>query len=183
MERVERTIEVDVPVSTAYNQWTQFETFPEFMGGVESVRQIDDATVHWIARIAGTRREWDARITEQEPDRVIAWQGFGDPRNMGRVLFEPVGDDGTKISVAIDYEPADAVEKAGDALGIVGRRVEGDLERFKAFIEARGTETGAWRGEIRGGEPTELGTASDADERPRQMPPTGTEGGHNPYGA
>jgi uncharacterized membrane protein len=149
MERIERSIEVDVPVRTAYNQWTQFEEFPRFMEGVESVTQITDSTVHWVATVAGTHKEWNARITEQVPDQVIAWEGFGDADNMGRVFFEPV-DAGarTNVSVAIDYEPQGAMEKAGDLLGVVGRRVQGDLERFKDFVESRGTETGAWRGEI-----------------------------------
>jgi uncharacterized membrane protein len=149
MKRVERSIDVEVPVRTAYNQWTQFEEFPRFMEGVESVRQIDDSTVHWKAKVAGKQKEWDAHITEQTPEQVIAWEGFGDPDNLGRVLFEP-NDGGarTKVSVAVDYEPKGAVEKAGDALGLLDRRIQGDLERFKEFIESRGAETGAWRGEI-----------------------------------
>jgi uncharacterized membrane protein len=149
MERIDRSIEVDVPVSTAYNQWTQFEDFPKFMEGVEEVRQIDDKTVHWKARIAGKDEEWDARITEQVPDEVLAWEGFGGADNRGRVFFEPLdGGTRTRIGVAIDYEPEGFVEKVGDMLGIIGRRLEGDLERFKEFIESRGTETGAWRGEV-----------------------------------
>ena len=179
MERIERAIEVDVPVSTAYNQWTQFESFPGFMEGVEQVRQLDDATVHWVATVAGVRKEWDARITEQKPDQVIAWEGFGDPRNRGRVFFEPLDADRTRISVAIDYEPDGPVEKVGDALGIVARRLEGDLRRFEAFIESRGRETGAWRGEVHGGQ----ASAGSDDDRMTQMPPTGTEGRPNPYGA
>jgi uncharacterized membrane protein len=149
MQRIEHSIDVDVPVRTAYNQWTQFEEFPHFMEGVESVRQIDDATVHWKANVAGKEKEWDARITAQTPDEVIAWEGFGDPANRGRVFFEPL-DDGTRsrVSVSIDYEPQGVVEKVGDALGVLERRVEGDLDRFKAFIESRGAETGAWRGEV-----------------------------------
>jgi uncharacterized membrane protein len=149
MERIEHTVDVDVPVSTVYNQWTQFEEFPRFMEGVESVRQIDDTTVHWKAKVAGKVKEWDARITEQEPDEVIAWEGFGDPDNSGRVFFEPLdGGARTRVNLALDYEPEGVVEKVGDALGVLERRVEGDLDRFKEFIESRGTETGAWRGEV-----------------------------------
>jgi uncharacterized membrane protein len=149
MKTIERTIEVGAPVRTVYNQWTQFEEFPRFMEGVESVSQITDSTVHWVAEIGGKRKEWDARITEQVPDQVIAWEGFGDADNRGRVLFEPADGGGrTKVSVAIDYEPEGAMEAAGDALGVVGRRIEGDLERFREFVEARGAETGAWRGEV-----------------------------------
>ena len=148
MERVERAIEVEVPLDTAYNQWTQFEEFPRFMEGVESVTQIDDSTVHWVAEVAGKRKEWDAHITEQVPDEVIAWQGFGDAENNGRVFFESLGPGRTRVSVAIDYETQGVVEKVGDALGVVGRRVEGDLQRFKSMIESRGVETGAYREEI-----------------------------------
>ena len=149
MKRLEASVDVNVPVPTAYNQWTQFEDFPEFMEGVESVRQVSDATQHWVAEVAGRRKEWDARITEQEPDRVIAWEGFGMPANRGRVSFEPAEDGmGTTVSVALDYETEGVVEGVGDALGFLERRVQGDLDRFKDFIERRGHETGAWRGEI-----------------------------------
>jgi uncharacterized membrane protein len=177
MERVEKSIEVDVPVRVAYDQWTQFEEFPRFMEGVESVTQMTGETVHWVAEIAGRRKEWDAHITEQQPDRVIAWMGFGDADTMGRVFFEPVDGDRTKVSVAIDYEPDGVVERLGDALGVVGRRVHGDLRRFKEFIESRGRQTGAWRGEIHDGTAQDPGTTSG------DLGATGTEGGTNPYGA
>jgi uncharacterized membrane protein len=150
MERIERSVEVGVPVSTAYNQWTQFEEFPRFMAGVESVRQLDDSTLHWVAEIAGVRKEWDAKIVRQEPDREIRWMGFGEPDNEGVVTFEPLGSDRTRVNVSMGIEPQGVVEKAGEALGVVGSRVEGDLERFKDMIEERGTETGAWRGRIPG---------------------------------
>ena len=182
MERVDKTIEVDVPVRVAYDQWTQFEEFPRFMEGVESVTQATDETVHWVAEVAGKRKEWDARITEQQPDRVIAWMGFGDADNMGRVSFEPVDGDRTRVGVAIDYEPDGAVEKVGDALGVVGRRVERDLRRFKEFIESRGRQTGAWRGEIHEGERRDAGAGTDLGA-PGSQRPTGTEGPMNPYGA
>jgi len=148
MERVERDIEVEVPLDTAYNQWTQFEEFPRFMEGVESVTQIDDSTMHWVAEVGGKRKEWDAHITEQVPDEVIAWQGFGDAENNGRVFFESLGPDRTRVSVAIDYETHGVIEKVGDALGVVGGRVEGDLQRFKSMLESRGIESGAYREEI-----------------------------------
>ena len=157
MQQTERTIEVDVPVTRAYNQWTQFEEFPRFMEGVESVRQIDDATQHWVAEIAGRRKEWDAKITEQVPDQVIAWEGFGEADNRGRVFFEPLGETRTKISVAIDYEPSGPIERVGDALGVVDRRIQGDLDRFKELIESAETGSDGWRGEIHdqptGGDP------------------------------
>ena len=149
MRQVESEIEVDVPVRVAYDQWTQFEEFPRFMEGVETVQQTTDTTLHWVAEVAGRRKEWDARITEQTPDQVIAWEGFGDPQNMGRVFFEPAdGGSRTKISVAVEYKPEGAVESVGDALGVLERRVKGDLVRFKEFIETRGKPTGSWRGEV-----------------------------------
>jgi uncharacterized membrane protein len=148
METIQRSIEVDVPVRTAYNQWTQFEEFPRFMEGVERLEQLDDQTLHWVAEIAGVRKEWDAKIVRQEPDREIAWAGFGEPDNEGSVRFEPLDENRTNVTVSMGYDPEGFVEKAGDALGIVGRRVDGDLARFKDMIESRGTETGAWRGRI-----------------------------------
>ena len=152
MEKIQHSIDVDTPVSVAYNQWTQFEEFPRFMEGVESVTQIDDATSHWTAEIAGVRREWDASIVRQEPDRVVAWDGFGGPENVGMVEFQPLGTDRTRVDVSIDWEPQDAVERTADAFGIVSRRIRKDLERFKQYIEDRDGATGAWRGRIDGGE-------------------------------
>jgi uncharacterized membrane protein len=151
MSRIEDTIEVGVPVSAAYNQWTQFEDFPRFMEGVEQVVQLDDSTLEWTAKIAGREQRWQARITEQTPDRVVAWESTTGATNDGSVTFEPVGTAGSRVHLALDVEPEGPIESAGDALGLVKRRVHGDLERFKAFIEARGAETGSWRGEIHGG--------------------------------
>jgi uncharacterized membrane protein len=148
MERIERTVEVDVPVRTAYNQWTQFEEFPRFMEGVEQVQQLDDRRLHWVAEVAGARKEWDAEIVRQEPDTEIRWLGFGEPDNEGAVRFEPLGADRTRVTVSMGIEPEGVVEKAGAALGVVGRRIDNDLERFKDMIEGRGAETGAWRGRI-----------------------------------
>jgi uncharacterized membrane protein len=152
METLEETIVVGVPRQAAYNQWTQFEEFPRFMDGVESVTQVDDEHVHWVAEVAGVRKEWDAQITRQVPDQEIDWVGLGAPDNRGRVVFadEP---DGTRITMMLDYEPEGPVEKVGDALGVVRRRIQGDMQRFKEFIEARGRETGAWRGEIHADDP------------------------------
>jgi uncharacterized membrane protein len=148
MANIQKEIEIGVPVRTAYNQWTQFEEFPRFMEGVEEVRQLDDRRLHWVAEIAGKREEWDATITEQTPDQVIAWESVDGARNAGRVSFEPVGGERTRIRFSMEYEPDDIIETVGDKLGFVSRRVEGDLKRFEKFIESRGVETGAWRGEI-----------------------------------
>jgi uncharacterized membrane protein len=144
---IEQGIEVEVPVRTAYNQWTQFEEFPKFMEGVEEVKQLDDQRLYWKASIAGQKREWEAKITEQEPDSRIAWYAVG-ATNAGVVTFHRIDDNKTKVMLQLEFEPEDFVEKVGDALGIVKSRAKGDLERFKKFIEERGQETGAWRGEI-----------------------------------
>jgi uncharacterized membrane protein len=146
---IEKSIDVDVPVRTAYNQWTQFEEFPKFMEGVTEVRQLDDKRLHWKAEIGGQEREWDAEIYEQVPDKRIAWGSILGKQNAGVVRFEPLGSNRTRIYLRIDYDPEGIMENAAQATGIVSARVEGDLERFKDFIEKRGVETGAWRGEIR----------------------------------
>ena len=148
MSTIEQSIEVNVPVRTAYNQWTQFEDFPKFMEGVEYVRQLDDTRLEWAAEIAGQRREWEAKITEQTPDQRIAWTSVGGSFHAGVVTFHRLSDDTTKVMLQMEFQPEGFIEKAGDALGIVKARAKGDLERFKAFIESRGKETGAWRGEV-----------------------------------
>jgi uncharacterized membrane protein len=148
MSTIEQSIDVEVPVRTAYNQWTQFEEFPKFMEGVKEVRQLDDQRLHWKAEIAGQEREWEAKITEQEPDQRIAWYGVG-TTNAGVVTFHRIDDERSKVMLQMEFEPEDFKEKAADALGIVKARTKGDLERFKKFIEERGTESGAWRGEIK----------------------------------
>ncbi len=148
MTTVRRSVEVGRPISTVYNQWTRFESFPEFMQGVERVHQIDDRRIHWKAEIGMAEREWDAEITEQTPDQVIAWRATGDVRNDGRVTFEPVGSSRTRVSLTLEYDPQGLVEQAGDKANLVDKRVEGDLERFKRFVEERGVETGGWRGDI-----------------------------------
>jgi hemerythrin superfamily protein/carbon monoxide dehydrogenase subunit G len=148
MTKVEKSVEVAVPVSTAYNQWTQFEEFPQFMSGVQQVEQLDDRTLRWVAEIAGVRRQWIATVLEQVPNRKVAWAATEGATNAGAVTFETVGGASTLVTLSLDYEPEGVVEKVGDALNIVERQATGDLERFKTFIEARGTETGAWRGEV-----------------------------------
>jgi uncharacterized membrane protein len=152
VETIEKSITVDVPVRTAYNQWTQFETFPHFMEGVEEVRQLDDKRLHWRAKIGGKTEEWNAEIIEQKPDQKVAWRSTTGAQNAGAVTFKQQGNDQTRLTLRLDYEPQGAIENVGDALGLVGRRVEGDLKRFKEFIESRGSATGAWRGEIHAGQ-------------------------------
>ena len=148
MATVEQSIEVDVPVRTAYNQWTQFEEFPTFMEGVESVTQLDDTHLRWVAQIGGKTHEWEAEITEQHPDERIAWRAIDGKNNAGVVTFHRLADQRCKVMVQMDFETEGIVESVGSALGADDRRVKGDLERFKEMIESRGTETGAWRGEV-----------------------------------
>ena len=148
MVQVEKSIDVEVPLSTAYNQWTQFEEFPRFMEGVQEVRQLDDKHLHWVAKVGGKQEEWDAEITEQYPDQCVAWTAREGTRNAGRVTFQMLDGDKTRVNLKMGYEPEGAVESAGSSLGFVTRRIEGDLKRFKEFIEARGTETGGWRGTV-----------------------------------
>ena len=148
MATIEQSIDVEVPVQTAYNQWTQFEEFPRFMEGVEEVRQLDDTRLHWVAELGGSRHEWDAEITEQHPDERVAWRNTDGKENAGVVTFHQLDDDRSRVMVQMDFVPEGVKEKVGTALGAPDRRVQGDLERFKEFIETRGTETGAWRGEV-----------------------------------
>lgn len=152
---IEKSINVNVPVRTAYNQWTQFETFPQFMEGVEEIRQLDDTHLHWVANIAGKQKEWDAEITEQTPDQRIAWRSTAGTGNSGVVEFRPLSQNETQIQVRMGYEPDGALEKIGDAMNAPDMRVQGDLKRFKEFIESRGGESGAWRGEVHGGNRTD----------------------------
>ncbi len=148
MATIEQSIEVDVPVRTAYNQWTQFEEFPRFMEGVDAVHQLDDTRLHWVASFGGRRHEWDAEVTEQRPDERVAWRSTDGKANAGVVTFHRIDDDTTRLMVQIDYEPEGMLESLGGAVGMDDRRVKGDLERFKEMIESRGAETGAWRGEV-----------------------------------
>ena len=148
MATIEKSVEVKTPITAAYNQWTQFEDFPHFMQGIDEVRQLDDRRLHWRAKIGGQEKTWDAEITEQVPDDRIAWRARSGAANAGVVTFHRLGDSRTRIMLQLEYEPEGVVEKVGDAVGVVSTRVEGDLRRFKDFIESRGRETGSWRGEI-----------------------------------
>jgi uncharacterized membrane protein len=153
MPKVDESIDVQVPVEQAYNQWTQFEEFPKFMDGIQSVEQLDDGHVKWVAEVRGETREWTTEITEQRPDEKIAWKTIGgEVKNDGIVTFEQLGNDQTRINVEMDVEGESGVENvAGDLLGVVKTQVRGDLERFKQLIESRSEETGAFRGEVQDG--------------------------------
>ena len=148
MSTIEQSIELNVPVRAAYDQWTQFEEFPKFMEGVEEIRQIDDTHLHWVAEIGGTRHEWDAVITEQLPDERVAWRNTDGKDNAGVVTFHKIDDERYRVMVQMDFVPEGIKEKIGDAIGAPDRRVKGDLKRFKEMIESRGSATGAWRGEV-----------------------------------
>jgi uncharacterized membrane protein len=154
MAEVDESIELDVPVSTAYNQWTQFEEFPSFMDNVESVRQLDDTHLHWVIELAGKHTEWDAEITYQDPDQQIAWRAVDGKKNAGSVQFEPLEGDRTLMRVRMTWEDESALETIGEKAGVDSRGVRADLGRFKELVESRGRESGAWRGEVRRGEVT-----------------------------
>ncbi|MGK3647849.1 SRPBCC family protein [Pseudarthrobacter enclensis] len=149
--KVEKRILVNVPVSTAYNQWTQFEDFPHFMGGVKSVKQLSDDRLEWVAEIGGIRRQWEARILEQVPDRRVAWAATEGATNAGAVDFEDVGGGQTSLKLTLEYEPEGIIEKVGDKLNVVDRQAESDLQKFKEFIEDEGYASGAWRGSVNPG--------------------------------
>jgi uncharacterized membrane protein len=148
MSSIEQSVDVNVPVHTAYNQWTQFEEFPHFMEGVEEIRQLDDKRLHWRANVGGKEKEWDAVITEQIPDQRIAWKNTTGAKNAGVVTFHRIGDKTTRVMLQLEYDPEGIIENVGDAIGVVSSRVKGDLGRFKEYIEQRGSETGAWRGKV-----------------------------------
>lgn len=152
MATVEESIEVEVPIRTAYNQWTQFEEFPRFMEGVEKVEQRDDTHLHWVVSHAGHRHEWDAEIVEQKPEERVAWKAVGGKENAGVVTFHRLDQNRTKVMVQLDWEAEGMIEELGSMMGSDSRRVREDLERFKEMIESRGNETGAWRGEVSQGE-------------------------------
>jgi uncharacterized membrane protein len=149
MSQIIESIEVDVPVRVAYDQWTQFEEFPRFMEGVEKVEQLEDTTLRWTAEIAGVKKTWKAKITEQTPDQRIAWTSIEGATNAGVVTFHRLDDRKTRVTLQLDVEPEGPVESVGDALGFVQRQAKEDLKRFKEFVESRGVATGAWRGEVR----------------------------------
>jgi uncharacterized membrane protein len=171
VSRIIEHIEVDVPVRTSYDQWTQFESFPKFMDGVERVVQLDDKTLEWTATIAGKTKHWRAEIVDQQPDRLVSWRSTEGAQNDGQVRFEPLGPDRSRVTLQLDIEPEGFVEKAGDTLGIVERRVKGDLDRYRDFVEGRGQATGAWRGTVEGG------VVEDADDRARGTDLTSTGAG------
>jgi uncharacterized protein YndB with AHSA1/START domain len=160
--KVEKSVLVNVPVSRAYNQWTQFEEFPQFMGGVASVTQLSDDRLQWVAEIAGVRRQWEARVLEQVPDRKVAWAATSGATNAGAVTFEDVGGGQTSVHLSLEYEPEGLVEKVGDKLNIVENQAEADLERFKEFIESERYATGAWRGSVNEGAGVGTPTVADA---------------------
>ena len=179
MTTVEEFIDVAVPVTTAYNQWTQFESFPRFMGGVVSISQISDTDSHWVTKIGGVEREFDTKVTEQHPDERVAWKSTDGKSHAGVVTFHRLGDELTRVTVQLDWDPETFVEKVGSAVGADDRQVKADLKRFKEFIEGRGSETGAWRGDVdapgnapagggtaREGAPARSGLAAAPDEDP-----------------
>ena len=171
MSTIEKSIDVNVPVHTAYNQWTQFKEFPRFMEGVREVRQLDDKHLHWCATVGGKEKEWDAEIVEQVPDQRIAWRNTTGARNAGVVTFHRLAENTTRVRVQLDYEPEGVMENLGDFFGTLSRRVEGDLERFKGFIESRGQETGAWRGEIHDRAPAQPAAAAEVRQGAGQVRP------------
>ncbi|MFI9407108.1 SRPBCC family protein [Nocardia sp. NPDC052316] len=148
MSTITESVDVGVPITRAYNQWTQFESFPAFMQGVEEIRQIDDTHTHWVTEIAGVKREFDATITEQHPDERVAWKSDSGPEHSGVITFHRLDDNTTRVTAQMDIDPDGFVEHAADKLGLLNHRVKGDMQRFKRFIEQRGQETGAWRGDV-----------------------------------
>jgi uncharacterized membrane protein len=151
MSRITGEIDVGVPVRVAYDQWTQFESFPRFMDGVDAVVQLDDTTLEWSATIAGVHKHWRAKVVEQRPDQLVAWRSVDGAPNDGSVRFQPLAENRTRLALTLDVQPEGAIEKVGDALGVVERQINGDLERFRDYIEARQTPTGGWRGSVHAG--------------------------------
>ncbi|MFC0624615.1 SRPBCC family protein [Kribbella deserti] len=148
MSTITESVDVAVPVTTVYNQWTQFESFPKFMDGVEEVRQLDATHTHWVTKVGGATREFDATITEQHPDERVAWKSDSGPNHAGVVTFHKLDDTHTRVTAQMDIDPEGFAEKIGDKLGVIEGKVKGDMKRFKEFIESRGSETGAWRGDV-----------------------------------
>ncbi|MEV0149801.1 MULTISPECIES: SRPBCC family protein [unclassified Nonomuraea] len=176
MSTIEHSVDVNVPVRVAYNQWTQFESFPEFMEGVESVKQLTDTRTAWITEIAGVRREFEAEISEQHPDERIAWRSVDKPRQAGVVTFHRLDENTTRVTLQMEYDPEGFLETAGDWLQLVRLRVRNDMERFKEFIESRGGETGAWRGDVPGPHQhgSDLGTGGSMPPRSSDPVPPGS---------
>lgn len=148
MGNTTESVDVEAPISAVYNQWTQFESFPEFMEGVDRIKQVDDTRTHWVTSIAGVSREFDATITEQQPDERVAWKSDSEPRHAGVITFHRLADTTTRVTAQMDIDPDGFAEQVADKTGLISHRVRGDLQRFKQFIEKRGAETGGWRGDI-----------------------------------
>ncbi|MGC4938177.1 SRPBCC family protein [Kribbella sp. DT2] len=148
MSNTTESVDVDVDVSTAYNQWTQFESFPQFMDGVDEIRQLDDTSTHWKTSIGGVTREFDATITEQHPDERVAWKSVDGTSHAGVITFHRLSDQQTRVTAQIDVDPEGIAETVADKTGVISHRIKGDMQRFKTFIEARGSETGSWRGDV-----------------------------------
>ncbi|MFI9589725.1 SRPBCC family protein [Nonomuraea sp. NPDC052265] len=182
MSTIEHSVDVNVPIRVAYNQWTQFESFPEFMEGVESVKQVSDTLTEWVVEIAGVRREFQAEITEQHPDERVAWRGTDSPHHAGVVTFHRIDADTTKVTLQMEYDPEGVVETVGDALQIVRLRIRNDMERFKSFIESRGGETGGWRGDVPGAHQYEHEHGSTYGDSGAPVPPGTVGGGDYPPG-
>jgi carbon monoxide dehydrogenase subunit G len=178
--KVEKSIEVDAPLQKVYNQWTQFEQFPRFMGGVEEVKQLSDTTLHWTAKIAGVKREWDAAILEQVPDRKVAWAATTGTTNAGSVYFESLGTNRTAVKLVLEYDPEGFVEKVGDRLNIVSRQAQNDLEKFKEFIESSESETGAWRGTVHRDDAEDGSGAGEGETRQAVVDSVGSTGAGTP---
>jgi ribosome-associated toxin RatA of RatAB toxin-antitoxin module len=176
MSSIQHSVDVNVPIHVAYNQWTQFESFPEFMEGVQSVKQLDDTHLAWTVEIGGVHREFETEITEQHPDERIAWRSLDEPRQSGVVTFHRIDDNRTRVTLQMEYEPKGFVETAADLLQIVRMRVRGDLERFKQFVETRGRETGAWRGDVPG--PHQRGDDTTGGSGTRDSTDTGSAPGY-----
>ncbi|MFC8125601.1 SRPBCC family protein [Streptomyces sp. NPDC057302] len=170
MSVIEGSVDVDVPVAAAYNQWTQFESFPQFMDGVERVDKPQATLSHWVTRFGGLSREFDAKVVEQRPDEQVSWRSLQEPYHTGSVLFEPLGDTTCRVTYRVEFTPQGLIERAGDALGVVRRQVHASMRSFKEYIEGQGRETGEWRGTISGGH-----VQPHAKEEPRPVPhwPTG----------
>jgi uncharacterized membrane protein len=173
---VNASIDVDVPVRVAYDQWTQFESFPEFLSGVESVTQLNDTMTHWVVSVGGVKREFDAAIDDQVPDDHVTWRSIGEVTHRGRVEFTPTGAGATRVDLEIEWKPDGFVEGAGAALQLDDMQVKGDLKRFKEFVENRGTATGAWRGEVHGGTAGPATRAAGTTESTETTGTTGTAG-------
>ena len=143
------TVDVNVPVSVAYNQWTKCEEFPKFLSFVESITQVNDTLTEWKVKVGGVEREFEAQITEQHPDERVAWNSTGGQVDHGGVVtFHKLAENETRVTVQLDWQATGLMEKAGAALGVDNYAIKKDLANFKKFIEAKGTDDGGWRGDV-----------------------------------